>query len=334
MFASFRQAKEGLIKAAWNRAVSVVSDASHTVIQSMTEQIPSETEQAGFPDFSLTGQEKAFLNDMLQCSTSATHQLFEAAVSKLKTHFDCEALKESLREKKGKERVEGWRRLHEMVWLRLWSLVIACSALRIMTEVQASVLAGTAFTSSSGLTQFEDLSQHMLTMYTQFLDNGLGPLADLVSSHASARVAEVNITKKQNRDDVACLVTDMTAALSQPQAAAQVAGCVMASLPQEAGHSEDSVAAVTRVTTDMLQCSLFQDCLGAVVRSFGRQVEQEILDTMESEQTAAMVTLVPTIAGLSLSSAVAERAVVAKPIHTFCIVVFRSLIKPAPGSTR
>ena len=111
----------------------------------------------------------------------------------------------------------------------------------------------------------------------------------------------------------------------------------MASLPQEAGHSEDSVAAVTRVTTDMLQCSLFQDCLGAshvlvyvceqdtclgfhagahipsllsplslplspslspslsralflavqgaVVRSFGRQVEQEILDTMESEQT-------------------------------------------------
>ena len=47
-----------------------------------------------------------------------------------------------------------------------------------------------------------------------------------------------------------------------------------------------------------------------------------------------MVTLVPTIAGLSLSSAVAERAVVAKPIHTFCIVVFRSLIKPAPGSTR
>ena len=156
MFASFRQAKEGLIKAAWNRelrerergresereservcvcvslshtfslctpnlfntffvafvgAVSVVSDASHTVIQSselrlqmslcrsvpshvlfqpvslrspstspshlsfsytVTEQIPSETEQAGFPDFSLTGQEKAFLNDMLQCSTSAS----------------------------------------------------------------------------------------------------------------------------------------------------------------------------------------------------------------------------------------------------------------------
>eukprot|EP01147_Barroeca_monosierra_P006097 gene6098-7379_t len=303
-------------------AVSRITSAQ--VFQSVLDPVANET---CTPLFVIKQQEQKFLDDMLIYSSPAVLQVHTAVLQRLREHINCEEHKNTLKTLTGQERIDGWLRLHVMVWTRLWALVATCLILRIITMVHVSVMAASLHLQQRP-TNLTDLTQdQLLNICIHFMDNGLKPLVVVIERVVHAEFGALSITQPFSQSDLHRHIQNMMNGLTSDHAIHELKGLALATLHNVAMSSTQHPQNNMFPTVDVIASAYFEKCFASIFAQTGSVASQELhVQFPENKPLQAVVSIVPHIARLSLSCKILETAHANTPVRTLCLVTFRSII--------